>query len=101
MLFFVYHYIFEPLLGSPAFVPRLVGIFFDTSNSNMCKCIKLCHSEERSDEESWRISLSFKRFFAALRMTKGFSLRRSLNRHYQPLCVIERFIAQSIPLIDA
>ena len=36
---------------------------------------KKCHSEERSDEESLMISLGFKRFFAALRMT-GFCVVR-------------------------
>ena len=45
------------------------NLFFDISNSNVYKRIKECHSEERSDEESLIISLSFKRFFAALRMT--------------------------------
>ena len=45
------------------------GWFFDISNLNVCKCIKLCHSEERSDEESLMISPGFKRFFATLGMT--------------------------------
>ena len=51
------------------------GFFFDISNLNVRKCRKQCHSEERSDEESLMISLSFKRFFAALRMT-GFYIVR-------------------------
>ena len=61
----------SPLSGSSAVCAAACGgWFFDISNLNVRKCQKRCHSEELSDEESLMISLSFKRFFAALRMTK-------------------------------
>ncbi len=66
----------SPLSGSSAVCAAACGgLFFDISNLNVCKCIKLCHSEERSDEESLMISLKFKRFFAALRMTVFYIVR--------------------------
>ena len=46
----------SPLSGSSAVCAAACGgLFFDISNLNVCKCIKLCHSEERSDEESLKI----------------------------------------------
>ena len=69
----------SPLLGSNSVCAAACeGLFFGISNLNVRKCQKRCHSEERSDEESWRTSLSFKRFFAALRMT-GFYIVRVLR----------------------
>ena len=67
------------------------GWFFDISNLNVCKCIKLCHSEERSDEESLMISPGFKRFFAALRMT-GFYIVRFGVRAQDPFLRMEHKI---------
>ena len=71
----------SPLSGSNSVCAAACGGWcFQYSRSNMCK---LCHFEERRDEESLMISLGFKRLFAALRMT-GFCVVRFGVRAQRP-----------------